>query len=438
LDTTAILVVRSYAHEAGASPLETWWTDFSVNGQRFRESLDTTDWREAQHSEKEFISQASQGKLAPSSQQFARLAFSEAADHYVADRRAHLARRSIVTEQERLKPLKAFFGAKALNHISADSIRQYINCRKDEGLSNRTINMEVGCLRVLKRAKRWHLVADELKPLPERRNVGRAMTHDEKVRLIKMAAIKPEWQVSRLAMTLALNTTMRGCELKGLLWRDVDFLERTLTIRHSKTAAGERVIPINADAMAAILELRERAKAFGGTEPLHYIFATCEGNKTPDPSKPMHSWRSAWRKLTRAIECPSCGQPQNPGSECENDRCRADISKVTSSTAGLRFHDLRHHAITELAESLASDQTIMSIAGHVPPRMLTHYSHVRLEHRRAALDALCTTGSQCHDTKHGTNGEHAEVTVPQVIENLVDVTGFEPATPCLQSRCSPS
>jgi len=25
-----------------------------------------------------------------------------------------------------------------------------------------------------------------------------------------------------------------------------------------------------------------------------------------------------------------------------------------------------------------------------------------------------------------------------VIENMVDVTGIEPVTPCLQSRCSPS
>jgi len=36
---------------------------------------------------------------------------------------------------------------------------------------------------------------------------------------------------------------------------------------------------------------------------------------------------------------------------------------VNGSTAGLRFHDLRRHAITELAESQASDRTIMSIAG---------------------------------------------------------------------------
>jgi len=24
---------------------KTWWTDFSVNGVRYRESLDTSDWR---------------------------------------------------------------------------------------------------------------------------------------------------------------------------------------------------------------------------------------------------------------------------------------------------------------------------------------------------------------------------------------------------------
>ena len=35
---------------------------------------------------------------------------------------------------------------------------------------------------------------------------------------------------------------------------------------------------------------------------------------------------------------------------------------------GLRFHDLRHHAITELAESQASERTIMAIAGHISPR----------------------------------------------------------------------
>jgi integrase len=61
---------------------------------------------------------------------------------------------------------------------------------------------------------------------------------------------------------------------------------------------------------------------------------------------------------------------------CRNAKCKADIGKIESGLAGLRFHDLRHHAITELAESQTSDATIRSIAGHVSPKMLEHYSHV--------------------------------------------------------------
>ena len=355
-----------------------WYADFTVNGQRYKQSLQTTDWREALAREKELIAQASAGKLAPSSQQFVKLAFTEAADRYIADRRAHLASVSIRTEQERLKPMRGFFGATPLARISADSIRDYIGQRKQQGAANRTLNMELGILRrILKRAKRWHLIAEDCRPLPERRDVGRALRHEEKVKLLRVAASRPEWQIARLAMALALNTTMRSCEIRGLRWRDVDFIERTLTVLHSKTEAGERVIPLNAEAWAAILELRERAKLLVGTEPQPdwYVFPHGEGQgpvtrpKTrpgpaavtvkPDPTKPMSTWRTAWRRLTKE-----------------------------AGLQGLRFHDLRHHAITELAESLTSDQTIMSIAGHVSPKMLAHYSHVRLEAKRKALDAL--------------------------------------------------
>lgn len=57
---------------------------------------------------------------------------------------------------------------------------------------------------------------------------------------------------------------------------------------------------------------------------------------------------------------------------------------------GLRFHDLRHQAITELCEMGLSDMTIMGIAGHVSRDMLEHYSHIRLEAKRKALDGLDT------------------------------------------------
>jgi integrase len=240
------------------------------------------------------------------------------------------------------------------------------------------------------------------------------MSLDEKLRLLRLATKNPDWQTARLAMTLALNTTMRGCEVKSLHWRDIDLMSNLLKIQKSKTDAGERVIPLNSTALAAIMELRDRAKKFSGTEPNHFVFPSCE-NRHIDPTRPQKSWRSAWRQLTKAIECPHCGRLQKPAKECQNENCKADIEKVKSPTAGLRFHDLRHHAITELAESQTSDQTIMAIAGHVSPKMLAHYSHVRLDAKRNALDALSgdsrksSTQQDAKSAKSG-GGEGANVT----------------------------
>ena len=195
----------------------------------------------------------------------------------------------------------------------------------------------------------------------------------------------------------------------------------------TKTDAGERLIPLNSDAWAAILELRDRAKlSFGGEpQPDWYVFPHAEGKSKPVPTKPMSGWRSAWRSLTQTIQCPACGHLQKPAEVCRNGECKGDIRVLKSPLAGLRFHDLRHHAITELSEGQASDQTIMSIAGHISPRMLRLYSHVRMEAKRKALDALsvrpaATDGGSPrggYDTKDDTNSPAQPTAQPQVIEN---------------------
>jgi integrase len=280
---------------------KTWHTHFFVDGQRFRQSLETSDWREAQKKEKQLVAQASQGKLAPLSHQFSKFTFKEAADKNLAERIAHLAPRSVQTERERLRPLCAVFGSIKVHRITVEMVRTYAADRKAANVANKTINLEIGVLRgVIKRAKLWHLFADEIKPLPVRTQIGRAMTLDERLRLAKTAEMKPEWQNARLAMVLALNTTMRSCEIKAIRWRDVDFLARTITIRRSKTEAGQRMIPLNQDALSAMRELYCRASALGGTHPEHYLFPACENGRC-DPMSPR-----------RAGVRPggACGEPQ--------------------------------------------------------------------------------------------------------------------------------
>ena len=89
---------------------------------------------------------------------------------------------------------------------------------------------------------------------------------------------------------------------------------------------------------------------------------------------------------------------------------------------GLCFHDLRHHAITELAESQANDSIIREIAGHVSPKMLAHYSHVRMETERKVRDALSSEGSAGggYGTKNDTNPPQDSTEGMRIIDERSD------------------
>jgi hypothetical protein len=107
------------------------------------------------------------------------------------------------------------------------------------------------------------------------------------------------------------------------------------------------------------------------------------------------------------------------------------LNDVKSPLAGLRFHDLRHHAITELAESQeASDSTIMALAGHVSRKMLEHYSHVRQDAKRDAVNLLSAkrpgrpTIKSC-DTNNDTNATLTEQVPSYVIEDMVGTRRLE-------------
>jgi integrase len=98
-------------------------------------------------------------------------------------------------------------------------------------------------------------------------------------------------------------------------------------------------------------------RRFGGCRPEWFVFAF--GSPLPkDPTRPITSFKAAWIKV----------------------RQKAGVKG--------RWHDNRHTLVTELAESGAGDEVIMSIAGHVSRAMLSRYSHVRMEAKRRALDEV--------------------------------------------------
>jgi integrase len=330
--------------------------------------------------------------------------FEKAAHDWLALQEGRVAPNTITVAKTSLKHLLGEFGSRLLCDIEAKDVAAYQQKRMKENAQGKTVNIELGVFRqIMKAYDCWSALDGKVKALPVRKNVGRALTPDDESLLLERCATADS--ACYTATVLALNTTMRKDEIRRLRWNQVDLFEGVLTVGKSKTeAATGRVIPLNPSARKALADWSSR---FPDRKPEDYVFPWCEGgytrrkrqksgefaltmSKQVDPTRPTEGWRTAWRTVTRAVECPKCGRLQRPTSACENPECKQEMKGIKSPLSGLRFHDLRHCAITKLAESQASDQTIMSIAGHVSREMLEHYSHIRMAAKRAALDSIAT------------------------------------------------
>jgi integrase len=138
----------------------------------------------------------------------------------------------------------------------------------------------------------------------------------------------------------------------------LDAAKRVIHIRTSKNQTSKRVIPLNDPAFDAVQRMVKRSDALGHSEPHHYLWCASQHHKL-DPTKPASHWNTAWRALRDAAGLP-----------------------------GLRFHDLRHTVVTRLLEAGEPDHVVESITGHLSRRMLEHYSHIRMNAKKAALDRL--------------------------------------------------
>ena len=103
-------------------------------------------------------------------------------------------------------------------------------------------------------------------------------------------------------------------------------------------------------------------KASTSASRMPFLLGILEFSPTqmPDPTKPMVTLKTSWNNV-----------------------------KAKAKVKG-RWHDNRHTLITDLAESGAGDETIRDIAGHVSKQMLKHYSHIRMEAKRPALESIVT------------------------------------------------
>jgi len=272
--------------------------------------------------------------------------------------------------REYSRSLLSFFGAMKLEDIYLENIVSYRTSRVSAGPG--LINHEVNCLsQILDSAGLWAPIAKFYKPLRiPNRGPGQALIQEEALWLLEVASYKKKWKVAYLGSMLSVNTTCGPGELRNLRIKDVNTNRMPPTIDVVEGAKNEyrvRSVPLNADAFWAIQELLGLAAEKGAYLPDHYLFPgrAPKLGQASQVGKPVTSWKTAWYAL------------------------RKEAAKKYPKLATVRMYDLRHHAITSLLENpTISEQTIKDVAGHVSKKILERYSHIRMERKEEALEAL--------------------------------------------------
>jgi integrase len=354
-----------------------WWYEFVFRGQRLRESTSSKSRTLAIKAERQRRHELEEaGNNVRSSKRHA--LFSTASKDWLDANKARWSESNIAIQGYNLEHLSGYFGRMLLSDITPQHIGKYQAKRRAETYgkkakktSARTVNMEVATLRmIMKSAKLWSAIQDDVRMLKERRKVGKALSAEEAKKLLEACRRSPQPSLYT-AVVIFCNTALRNGELRRARWHQVDFLRAEFTVGDIAKTEGSagRVIPLNQMALEAFKAWKAR---WPDATPSAFIFPSEKlkfqgaGSAerrvmTPyatDLNKPLGSWKTAWRTAQQ----------------------EADVTA--------RIHDLRHHVITILAESQTPISTIKAISGHLSPKMVEHYSHVRDEAKRKAVDLI--------------------------------------------------
>jgi len=325
-----------------------WWMNYTANGTPQYESTKTKNKRLAQKILNTRLAEIIEGRFRlPKSNPPRLYPFSE---EFLDSRRHPNTRKRYASS---VANLRTHFGDAKLTEISAERIDEFKDSRLATEVRAATVNRDLAVLRqMLKIAERRRFINAtpfrEVEMLEERkeRKQPHIVTYAEEEKLLSVA---PDH--IRVLAILILDTGLRsGREALALKWEDVDFANKSIRIKQSKTHAGIRSVPMSTRCTAELIRWREQL----GPEFSEYVFANPQR-----PQTPLKDIRTAWPKALEA--------------------------------AGLEFfwlYDLRHTFASRLTEAGVSPIFVAQIMGHASPNILQTYAKANDEFRRAAICSL--------------------------------------------------
>jgi integrase len=353
---------------------ETYWYKFSIGGRLVRESTHTNSKSIARDAERARRRQLEQSINGITKRERLPL-FKLAADEWFASKIA-LTPLGRAYYAQYIGKLKKHFGVCLVSDITAADVAALQRARQAERLSGRQANCEVATLRaILKHYGLWAGIAPRVTMLRERSEAGRALSPADEAKLLDAIGQSTSPALYPFFI-LTLDAGLRPSETRALrrrnltlTWHNGAIAEGELVVPQSKTEAGTgRAVPLTRRLCAALTLWLSRFADAGPDAfvfPSHHVGFAGNGRKPHlwgiDLNRPMgtHSYKRAY----------------------DTARAKAGVD--------CRLYDARHTFVTRLAENpRISEETIRQLAGHVSPRMLSRYAHIRTAARRDAIAAL--------------------------------------------------
>jgi integrase len=284
-----------------------------------------------------------------------------------------------------LRVLDEHLGRYSLAAITSKVVADFRDARLHQGLASSTVKQEVNFLsRLIDLAGKEWGVALPVNPCkmvsrPIERNAReRRLEKDEEPYLL--AACSPPLAA---LVRLAIETAARSGELLSLRWDDVDLEKRVAITRGIDRRLKKNGDPLSSAAIAALDAAQRRTK---NGDPLRALLlstaAVAVFKGLPRTGDRVFHWKasdSIYKLWTRTIERATAAY----AADCK----RSGRVPRKGFLVGLRFHDLRHEAISRLFErGKLSIMEIADFAGHKTLAMAKRYTHLRAEDQAKKLD----------------------------------------------------
>lgn len=286
---------------------DTWAIVWSENGRSRRHRTNARAEADAKAALQDFLNLRASKQYAVSVNEVLDLDLKRIeAKHKALNRRPAL----LKERQRMVQRIRGHFGALAPESIAPSYVSSYSDKRRAEGVSDRTISIELAYLRAaLNKALEAGKIASAPKivlPQPKARARRRVLTRKELARL--MAEIGDQTRTPlhlKGFVMLSLHTGQRGVHIKNLLWDHVDEDEGMIYFTLSNPNAAENKqtadMPITRGLLPVLQEMRRVARSRYVIEYQPQV-STKPGKANVTPTvqdKPIGSLKTAFEKLAK-------------------------------------------------------------------------------------------------------------------------------------------